>query len=1206
MLQPIKREKTTVFGADKKKPVPAPAPVASRLVRKPLSKENKAVLAPKKAGLKFEATAVPAPKKVTSKTPTLETRTLPPSQSLQNVSQSTNQTFRIESIYNKVKAPSMVDIYNTSFEPEDQSEITATNSTVIAQNTVIDDIRRQTCIIGSPKITKEGKYVSTMELDTYKEAITTNTTSMRRSISANNLVSPSSFSFDSNSLTVIAGGQNYGSYEIGMDASCFNTTKNNPISPQLFSTVRKQWPEKKKEQTPLNFRVIGQTNDTPKLADFLQVLSQSTETSNIPSNSPNNLATQLSYDCTPFQKQPVPNKNLYKTPHELYTTCYDDAEESFQAVSQMISEETLLKSVLVIQRQWRMKRFRRYLRLVKFNHSQELIQRINANKKRKDDEAHQKFLFHVVTMQRNYRMKKFRENLAILKKADHARRLASAALLVQRAYRMKAFRRAVVILKENEYRMRLLTSVCLVQRQWRMKILRRCVVELKEIKYLEALNKAVVMTQRAYRMKKFRRELNKLKVEEYNQKLNQAVIMVQRVRRKKIFRIKLAELKLQRANEVEEARRALVAHQNHSTTLIQHQWAMYKFRKSMKVYRQAAITIQKWIRFDMSDRLNHLRMKRSAVVIQRCYRDHYELRVSQAIVIQKNWRMLREMVKYSYQMHQIIKIQRWIRSKSDRIKFISLKRSVYGIQKLARSYLERRNKSAVVIQKQWRMFIFRKRMQKFRTAACTIQKWHRDMYLRYEFLKKRNIICQIQALYRRVYMVRRDSAAVKIQGFWRICIAKRLLVRKRLSWKANEDKRKEEKFIHDQATKIQSWWRGYSIRKETNNILGGIRSRLSIYVQSKGTLEFTLGARIRNSLAILSIQNITIQQIIYALTDLEKVTRLSPECCSLFTREGAPDILYTFMQNCNRSVPHMDLIKICLHIFTNLAKYKETVCQVLEPEFSLVVLSNLIQSYQSSNPAIFMDVCILFILLSQSPLLSAHLTNQESFVKKLLSLHALLERRAIFKLKNASSSMGISGPTTSCSLNCSVISQASTTSSVMTIPKKGVVSASFTFSPEWSLIKKVIINLPDQLSALEYLLNTLGIKFEKEISSQSVRTPVKSKANNLFRDALSSSKSSASISKSALKPVRPPLQKSQSTNFPPNKQEKPKEFKSKLDEIEHNFDDHIDENFPEGISSFIDEPKMNSTVMTKSADVRNSTKKTVSSAAKAKVGRKLI
>lgn len=262
-----------------------------------------------------------------------------------------------------------------------------------------------------------------------------------------------------------------------------------------------------------------------------------------------------------------------------------------------------------------------------------------------------------------------------------------------------------------------------------------------------------------------------------------------------------------------------------------------------------------------------------------------------------------------------------------------------------------------------------------------------------------------------------------------------------------------------------------------------------------------------------------------------------------------------------------------------------------------------------------MDVCILFILLAQSPLLSAHLTNQESFVKKLLSLHALLERRAIFKLKNASSTMGISGPTTSSSLNCSIISQASTTSSVMTMPKKGVISASFTFSPEWSLIKKVVINLPDQLSALEYLLNTLKIKFEKEVSSQGVRTPVKSKPNNLFRDVISSSKSSATISKSALKPVRAPLSKSQSVNF----QSKPQQcLKTRIEninnEIEHNFDDHIDENFPDGISSFIDEPKMNSTVMVKSVDTVNSAKKAVSKTltactikeAKAKVGRKLM
>ncbi len=42
----------------------------------------------------------------------------------------------------------------------------------------------------------------------------------------------------------------------------------------------------------------------------------------------------------------------------------------------------------------------------------------------------------------------------------------------------------------------------------------------------------------------------------------------------------------------------------------------------------------------------------------------------------------------------------------------------------------------------------------------------------------------------------------------------------------------------------------------------------------------------------------------------------------------------------------MDLVKICLQIFINLAKYAETVCDVLSPHFSLAVLSNLIQSYR--------------------------------------------------------------------------------------------------------------------------------------------------------------------------------------------------------------------------------------------------------------------
>jgi len=283
-------------------------------------------------------------------------------------------------------------------------------------------------------------------------------------------------------------------------------------------------------------------------------------------------------------------------------------------------------------------------------------------------------------------------------------------------------------------------------------------------------------------------------------------------------------------------------------------------------------------------------------------------------------------------------------------RYIKLRKTVIAVQALARDYIQARTMAALPIQRCFRMHLFRTRMNRYRHAATTIQHWHRSMATRYDFLRKKTIICQIQLLYRRIYMPRRHSAAVHIQSFWRMCLARKALEQRRAEWEAREEERLKELHLHEAATRIQACWRGYIIRKETNQIVNSIRGRLSFYVQSSSkNIEQTLGARIRKSLEILTYQSVTIPQIITALIDLEKVTRLSPECCLLFTREQAPDILYTFISNCNRSVPHMDLIKFCLRILINLAKYEKTVCAVLEPYCSLVVLSGLIQSYRKGN-----------------------------------------------------------------------------------------------------------------------------------------------------------------------------------------------------------------------------------------------------------------
>jgi hypothetical protein len=150
----------------------------------------------KKAALTFETSAVnkknlPPP----SKTPTLESRTTSLTTSKSCQFQQSNQTFLIESIYNKPPKVNQPSIYNQSFE-EDEAE-----STTLPQ---VLDIRRQTCIIGSPKIKKDGKFMTTTIFEDDHQ--------IRRSLSATNFASPSNYSFIDHSLFVGAGGNRFGKF----------------------------------------------------------------------------------------------------------------------------------------------------------------------------------------------------------------------------------------------------------------------------------------------------------------------------------------------------------------------------------------------------------------------------------------------------------------------------------------------------------------------------------------------------------------------------------------------------------------------------------------------------------------------------------------------------------------------------------------------------------------------------------------------------------------------------------------------------------------------------------------------------------------------------------------------------------------------------------------------------------------------------------
>jgi abnormal spindle-like microcephaly-associated protein len=196
-------------------------------------------------------------------------------------------------------------------------------------------------------------------------------------------------------------------------------------------------------------------------------------------------------------------------------------------------------------------------------------------------------------------------------------------------------------------------------------------------------------------------------------------IKCQRFVRYKIFKNRLETLKRER-----------LALTNISATRIQKCYRMYKFRRQMRIYREAALKIQLWYRQDMCERRYFLRLRKAAITIQVKYREIYARKFAAAIMIQKTFRMYLMRREFVLEVRSAVSIQRWFRSKKERIMYLRLKRSLPHVQKKCVEYVKKRNDAATLIQKAYRMYKFRRQMNLYRKAAVCIQKWHRNMSLR--------------------------------------------------------------------------------------------------------------------------------------------------------------------------------------------------------------------------------------------------------------------------------------------------------------------------------------------------------------------------------------------------------------------------------------------------------------------------------------------
>ena len=66
---------------------------------------------------------------------------------------------------------------------------------------------------------------------------------------------------------------------------------------------------------------------------------------------------------------------------------------------------------------------------------------------------------------------------------------------------------------------------------------------------------------------------------------------------------------------------------------------------------------------------------------------------------------------------------------------------------------------------------------------------------------------------------------------------------------------------------------------------------------------------------------------------LDVAKRLSEVCCENFTSEQqcAIPIIYSMMRSCNRSQPHLELLKVALQVLRNVCAYTHLTPAVAQP-----------------------------------------------------------------------------------------------------------------------------------------------------------------------------------------------------------------------------------------------------------------------------------
>ncbi|XP_059177929.1 abnormal spindle-like microcephaly-associated protein homolog isoform X2 [Physella acuta] len=590
----------------------------------------------------------------------------------------------------------------------------------------------------------------------------------------------------------------------------------------------------------------------------------------------------------------------------------------------------------------------------------------------------------------------------------------------------------------------------------------------------------VLLLQRLVKGFAYRRRFERMRLASRIIQVRWREILEGRKLRREFLTYQAAALKIQSLVRMKREREKFVRLLT-AVTVIQSCVRRFIARKRFSSTRRCVVWVQRQVRQKQlmrRDRDRFLKVRQAVVKIQtvvRAWRKVRELtRDKSAVYVYTHWSVYQETVTNTQCCSQTLtsfmftkhrKMENKVQHTAARIiqrAYRLYRHKQHQVEASAARVIQRTFQKFVANQKAKREFAALLVQKKLSSSAAIIQSVYRMYAARKRYLAFRHSVILLQSLVRgkkarqEVEEMRKKQKALTlvqaaVRGF---------LVRKKYSAELNERLNilHEERTRQKASVKLQALWRGYVARRDSKNKKLALTRRRLQEATRAATYEQTLGSRTSSALDYL-LKEKDLAYILEALMHLEVSTRLSPVCCLKMVEVNAVSVLYRLINSCNRSVPHMELIKYAVNILLNLSKYDKTVEAVIEPEESIATILELLQIFREKG-LIFFNSCMLLGILGLKEGCRVQIMQHPHIVERLQSVHALTLRK-----QRANQTRQVTKAKLAAMKSCNY------TLPVMTPCK----SKRRKIQPAWVLSRDNIKDFEDPLAAVTFVMDVLHI-----------------------------------------------------------------------------------------------------------------------------------